>query len=243
MKPRESPGRNGAPVRARSERDLSKVTTVKVGQAQGKEAMLYKQRTKMKTTTIISNNGTMIVNQPVARGGGGRGEVTTAPLSRELAERTAETLQAAADDLVKLYKRISLDDDLDDHLRSELMSQLSSGAMATSGTLRLVSGGEMNSHGEIASAAMASINQILTKQTNGGPGPPHLPQQQDLAANPYFQHMLENYSNLMYQNLAAQRLGQQQQGQGGMTPASGNHSPASQASPRLPGGQQGPSWC
>ena len=71
---------------------------------------------------------------------------------------------------------------------SELMSQLSSGAMATSGTLRLVSGGEMNSHGEIASAAMASINQILTKQTNGGPGPPHLPQhQQDLAANPYFQ--------------------------------------------------------
>ena len=117
VKPRESPGRNGAPVRARSERDLSKVTTVKVGQAQGKEAMLYKQRTKMKTTTIISNNGTMIVNQPVARGGGGRGEVTTAPLSRELAERTAETLQAAADDLVKLYKRISLDDDLDDHLR------------------------------------------------------------------------------------------------------------------------------
>merc|ERR1719187_691471 len=102
----------------------------------------------------------MIVNQPVARGGGGRGEVTTAPLSRELAERTAETLQAAADDLVKLYKRISLDDDLDDHLRSELMSQLSSGAMATSGTLRLVSGGEMNSHGEIASAAMVSGGEM-----------------------------------------------------------------------------------
>jgi hypothetical protein len=246
---RESPGRN-VPSRARSERDLSKVTKVKV-QAPSKDVLVCKQRTKMKTTTIISNNGAIIVNQPLinaaephvenVNGNNGvvrmTGEVTRAPLSRELAERTAGTLQEAADNLVKLYKRISLDDDLDDQLRSELMAQLSCGAGAAAGTLRLVSGGEMNSsHGEIASAAMASIYHNLTKQNNGGQGPP-LPQQ-DLSANPYFQHMIENYSNLMYQNIAAQRLGQQQ-GQGNQ---SGNQSPASQPSPRA-GGQQGPSWC
>ena len=36
-------------------------------------------------------------------------------------------MQEAADDLVSLYKRVSLDDDLDDALRSELLSQLSAG--------------------------------------------------------------------------------------------------------------------
>ena len=49
-------------------------------------------------------------------------------------------MQEAADDLVKLYKRISLDDDLDDTLRGELLSQLSAGASLTAGTLRLVTG-------------------------------------------------------------------------------------------------------
>ena len=49
-------------------------------------------------------------------------------------------MQDAADDLVKLYKRVSLDDDLDDALRSELLSQLSAGASNTAATLRLVYG-------------------------------------------------------------------------------------------------------
>jgi hypothetical protein len=40
---------------------------------------------------------------------------------------------------VKLYKRVSLDDDLDDQLRSQLLSQLSAGATSTLSTLRLVS--------------------------------------------------------------------------------------------------------
>jgi len=246
---RESPGRN-IPSRARSERDLSKVTKVKV-LGPPKEALVYKQRTKMKTTTIISNDGAMTVNQPTLAveppspahiNGVSRGseEVTRAPLSRELAERTAQTLQEAADNLVKLYKRISLDDDLNDHLRSELMAQISMGAGATAGTLSLVSGGEVaknNPNGEIASAAMASINQILAKQANGGQGNQNVPQ--DLSSNPYFQYMFENYSNLMYQNLAAQRLGHQQS-QGSQ---SGNQSPASQPSPRAGGKPQGPSWC
>ena len=39
-------------------------------------------------------------------------------------------MQEAADDLVSLYKRVSLDDDLDDALRSELLSQLSAGRLS-----------------------------------------------------------------------------------------------------------------
>ena len=95
-------------------------------------------------------------------------------------------MQEAADDLVSLYKRVSLDDDLDDALRSELLSQLSAGlpylstsfsissnmtepchctgASSTAATLKLVCGEEGRSQGDIATAAMASINQFLTKQ-------------------------------------------------------------------------------
>ena len=141
-----------------------------------------------------------------------------------LPQRCGAKLQEAADDLVKLYKRVSLDDDLDDALRSQLLSQvirlnitrpspnhnpiltqsspnphpaltqpspdphptitlplptitrpppvptrpspapqLSAGATGTAATLRLVSG-EERSQGEIATAAMASINQFLSKQ-------------------------------------------------------------------------------
>ena len=42
-------------------------------------------------------------------------------------QRCGAKMQEAADDLVSLYKRVSLDDDLDDALRSELLSQLSAG--------------------------------------------------------------------------------------------------------------------
>ena len=39
---------------------------------------------------------------------------------------------------MKLYKRVSLDDDLDDQLRAELLSQLAHGASQTLNTLKLV---------------------------------------------------------------------------------------------------------
>ena len=73
-------------------------------------------------------------------------------------------MQEAADDLVKLYKGISLDDDLDDMLRgqllSQLLSQLTAGAVMIAGTLRLVTG---DSHGTEAGPGGD------TKNTN----PPH----------------------------------------------------------------------
>ena len=241
---REGDGR-GLAARARSERDLSSVTAkVKVGgQVRGPEVAPQpapgpRMRTKMRTTTIISTDGEMVVSQPSAPQYSVKGteavDVTRAPLSRQLAQvsggfflevylpdpqRCGAKLQDAADDLVKLYKRVSLDDDLDDALRSELLSQLSAGAGGTAATLRLVCGEEQRSQGEIATAAMASINQFLSKQ---GVPPQGHQGGQDLSANPYFQvtgtwrghlvtppaqHMIENYSNLMYQNMANQRQG------------------------------------
>ena len=65
-----------------------------------------------------------------------------------------------------VYKRVSLDDDLDDSLRTELLGQLSAGASQAVNTLRLVNKEDDRSQGEIATAAMATINQYLAKQGN-----------------------------------------------------------------------------
>ena len=75
-------------------------------------------------------------------------------------------IQAAADQLVLVYKRVSLDDDLDDSFRAELLGELSEGAFQAAGTLRLVTREDDRSQGEIATAAMATINQYLAKQGN-----------------------------------------------------------------------------
>ena len=87
-------------------------------------------------------------------------------------------MQEAADDLVKLYKRISLDDDLDDTLRGQLLSQLSAGASLTAGTLRLVTGDE-DRGGGLQPPDLSSWGSKSQGHTN--------PQHQDLSANPYFQ--------------------------------------------------------
>ena len=87
-------------------------------------------------------------------------------------------MQEAADDLVKLYKRISLDDDLDDTLRGQLLSQLSAGAGLTAGTLRLVTGDEDRGGGG---------QSDLSSWGFKSPGHHTNSQHQDLSANPYFQ--------------------------------------------------------
>ena len=85
-------------------------------------------------------------------------------------------MQEAADDLVKLYKRISLDDDLDDTLRGELLSQLSAGASLTAGTLRLVTG----DNGETPTRGLSKTPAPTVTNTQS-------PSHQHLSANPYFQ--------------------------------------------------------
>ena len=96
---RESPGRGSLANRAKSERDLSRVAKVKVaGQVRSEVGAMQPQqmggqrmRTKMKTTTIISTDGAMVVSQPPGTPqysvkGTEAVDVTRAPLSRQLAQ-------------------------------------------------------------------------------------------------------------------------------------------------------------
>ena len=71
-----------------------------------------------------------------------------------------------ADQLVIVYKRVSLDDALDDNERRELLSQLSEGAARASNSLSLLKGQDDRTQGEIATSAMHTINQYLAKQSN-----------------------------------------------------------------------------
>ena len=83
------------PGRAKSERDLSRVARVNLGSGGSRDnvsgtPVQQKQRTKMKTTTIISGDGAVVVNNPDHPQFAVRGteavDVTRAPLSRQLAE-------------------------------------------------------------------------------------------------------------------------------------------------------------
>eukprot|EP00092_Neocalanus_flemingeri_P017101 GFUD01018496.1.p1 GENE.GFUD01018496.1~~GFUD01018496.1.p1 ORF type:complete len:1358 (+),score=414.33 GFUD01018496.1:48-4121(+) len=112
-------------------------------------------------------------------------DVSKAPLSDELIKSCAANVQAVSDQLVLVYKRVSLDDDLDDSLRTELLSELSAGASQAAATLRLVYDGDDRSQGEIATAAMATINQFLAKQSNL--------EQYPMSANKVQQNLVENH--------------------------------------------------
>ena len=92
-------------------------------------------------------------------------------------------MQEAADDLVSLYKRVSLDDDLDDRLRGELLSGLSAGAAATAATLRLVYGQAGGEGGTVQGEKRGWESDVTGPAATNTP---HLAQQ-DISANPYFQ--------------------------------------------------------
>ena len=85
-------GSRSAPGRAKSERDLSRVARVNLSKAGSRDNVSstpQKQRMKMKTTTIISGDGAVVVNPPETQYSA-RGteavDVTRAPLTRQLAE-------------------------------------------------------------------------------------------------------------------------------------------------------------
>ena len=106
-------------------------------------------------------------------------------------------MQEAADDLVKLYKRISLDDDLDDTLRGELLSQLTAGASLTAGTLRLVTGLEPH-QGEPHTMKQPMVSSPLGLTSNT----PHSSHpagndQSSLSANPYFQVCMSHITTMV----------------------------------------------
>lgn len=115
---------------SRSERDLTKVTKVRV-RTKDLESPSNKLRTKMKTTT-------MIVSGDSAGQGQGPVDVVRAPLNWQLAESTALALQQASDNLVQLYKRISLDYELEEGTRREFLQHLATTAGVAQQTLRPV---------------------------------------------------------------------------------------------------------
>ena len=73
-------------------------------------------------------------------------------------------IQAAADQLVLVYKRVSLDDDLDDSFRDELLGELSEGAFQAAGTLRLVTREDDRSQGEIARPGNSGVSWYPSSQ-------------------------------------------------------------------------------
>ena len=127
-------GGHGPSPLSRSERDLTKVTKVKV-QAFPSPSQAPMKRTKMKTTTMIVND-----EEPPRGQGQGQLEVDVvrAPLDWQLADSTARALQTASDNLVQLYKRISLDHDLEESQRLEFLQKLTISAGSARSTLRPV---------------------------------------------------------------------------------------------------------
>lgn len=85
----------------------------------------FKPRTKMKTTT-------MIVTSPEEN------DVVRAPLNWQLVEQTISQLQKSSDDLVQLYKRISLDYDMEDGDRAKMLQKLAFMAGMSQQTLKPV---------------------------------------------------------------------------------------------------------
>merc|ERR1719233_1521699 len=93
-------------------------------------------------------------------------DMSREPLSHSLVQACSDKIQEVADQLVMVYKKVSLDDAIDDNERHELLSQLSEGAARASDSLSLLKGQDDRSQGEIATSAMYTINQYLSKQNN-----------------------------------------------------------------------------
>lgn len=135
---------------ARSERDLTKVTKVRVRSGdmmalapggavgQGRVQWTPLSRPKMKTTTMIVSDPASS-SSASSSSSGRRPDVVHEPLGWQLVQQTGRALQGSCDDLVKLYKRISLDHTLDEEVRVEFLRNLVASAEMAQQTLRPLS--------------------------------------------------------------------------------------------------------
>merc|ERR1712142_271521 len=87
-------------------------------------------------------------------------DLSREPLSHSLIQACTERTQEEAEQLLQVFKRVSLDDALDDNVRQELLSQLSEAAVRTSDTLSLLFSQE-----RIATATTLSRNQNSSKES------------------------------------------------------------------------------
>ena len=69
-------------------------------------------------------------------------------------------MQRATEDLLLLFRKVSLDEDLEDSLRGDMMVMMSEGAKDNIETLRLVKDQDKRTQSEIACAAMESIRDF-----------------------------------------------------------------------------------
>ena len=69
-------------------------------------------------------------------------------------------MQRATEDLLFLFRKVSLDEDLEDSLRGDMMVMMTEGAKDNIETLRLVKDQDKRTQSEIACAAMESIRDF-----------------------------------------------------------------------------------
>ena len=69
-------------------------------------------------------------------------------------------MQRATEDLLLLFRKASLDEDLEDSLRGDMMVMMTEGAKDNIETLRLVKDQDKRTQSEIACAAMESIRDF-----------------------------------------------------------------------------------
>ena len=69
-------------------------------------------------------------------------------------------MQRATEDLLLLFRKVSLDEDLEDSLRGDMMMMMTEGAKDNIETLRLVKDQDKRTQSEIACAAMESIRDF-----------------------------------------------------------------------------------
>ena len=75
-------------------------------------------------------------------------------------------MKRATEDLLLLFRRVSLDEDLEDSLRGDMMMTMTEGANANIDTLRLVKDQQdKRTQSEIACAAMESIRDFQKSLT------------------------------------------------------------------------------
>ena len=156
-----------------SERDLTKVTKVRVRSTNAKEMMnngptitmtpsssmmqmnstpslmtpqgaaSFKPRAKMKTTTMIITKDDSISSSVTKLDANPNIDVVRDPLNWQLVDQTVNQLQKASDDLVQLYKRISLDYDMEDKERAKMLQKLAFSAGVSQQTLKPVNPAEL----------------------------------------------------------------------------------------------------
>ena len=69
-------------------------------------------------------------------------------------------MQRATEELLLLFRKVSLDEDLEDSLRGDMMVMMTEGAKDNIETLRLVKDQDKRTQSEIACAAMESIRDF-----------------------------------------------------------------------------------